>query len=485
MSVSENLNQEGWNFRNSYQQLPTEFFESTKPKEALNPDLLILNKDLASLLHLDFSKCSSTYLANLFAGNTIPSQASPIALAYAGHQFGHFTRLGDGRAILLGEHLTPNGQAFDIQFKGSGRTPFSRNGDGLATLEAMLKEYLFGEALTGLGIPSTRSLALVKTGELVYREKPSHRAIITRVANSHIRVGTFEYAARLGPNYLKALADYAIERHYPHCMKTDSPYLALLEEVIQAQALLVAKWMSIGFIHGVLNTDNVLISGESIDFGPCAFMDAFSTSTVFSSIDVHGRYAYGEQASITLWNLCRFAECLIPLIEIKHPENGIEKAQEALEKFQDCYQANWAMEFCKKIGFDKVTPESTKLAIDLLNQMQDLKLDFTWAFRQLAHGKLPNYALENWKNEWRTVLSNEGISFDLAQQLMLQTNPAIIPRNHEIDRIIKDAAVSCKMDEYRELIEVLKSPFSKDFDSHPLAKPSDSDLPHFVTYCGT
>ena len=485
MILSENCKQVTWNFKNSYQQLPTAFFEAVKPKEALNPELLILNKDLANLLHLDFNQCSSEYLANLFAGNTIPTQANPIALAYAGHQFGHFTRLGDGRAILLGEHLTPSGQAFDIQFKGSGRTPFSRNGDGLATLEAMLKEYLFGEVLTALGIPSTRSLALVKTDELVYREKPSHRAIITRVANSHIRVGSFEYAARLGSDQMKALADYAIERHYPNCMKTNSPYVALLEEVMHAQALLVAKWMSAGFIHGVLNTDNVLISGESIDFGPCAFMDVFNTSTVFSSIDVHGRYAYGEQASITLWNLCRFAECLIPLIEINHPEKGIEKAQEILEKFQDCYEANWATEFCRKIGFVKATPEATKLAVDLLNQMQELKLDFTWTFRQLAHGKLSDVALENWKSEWFEALSNAGINFDVAQQLMLNTNPAIIPRNHEIDRIIKDAAVSCNMDEYNELIESLKTPFATQFDEHSLSKPSNDKLPPFVTYCGT
>lgn len=474
-----------WNFVHSYSKLPAIFYSSAQPAKSQSPELLILNEDLAKLLGLDIEFLKSPLGISNLSGNETPLGANLIALAYAGHQFGGFTTLGDGRAILIGEHQTQSGDVFDIQLKGSGPTTYSRGGDGLATLKSMLKEYLYSEAMHGLGIPTTRSLALIKTEDTVRRERLHPRAIVTRVASSHLRVGSFEFARRNDLDELQALADYAIERHYPSLKNSGDRYSMLLEEVMERQARLIAQWMSVGFIHGVMNTDNVSIAGQTIDFGPCAFMDEYSIDKVFSSIDHHGRYAYGNQPNITLWNLCRFAECLIPLIEPNDPDKAVKKAEEILGRYLELYQAHWKEIFSKKIGFSVPTEKSVELINSLLRVISEHDLDFTYTFRQLANDSHLEPILSAWKVEWTSELKNAGVDMDFAKKLMLETNPAIIPRNHIIEASIDEAEITNNLDALKEILKVLKNPYSKELDQHILALPRPQGLPPTITYCGT
>ena len=474
-----------WNFVHSYSKLPAIFYSSAQPAKSQSPELLILNEDLAKLLGLDIEFLKSPLGISNLSGNETPLGANLIALAYAGHQFGGFTTLGDGRAILIGEHQTQSGDVFDIQLKGSGPTTYSRGGDGLATLKSMLKEYLYSEAMHGLGIPTTRSLALIKTEDTVRRERLHPRAIVTRVASSHLRVGSFEFARRNDLDELQALADYAIERHYPSLKNSGDRYSMLLEEVMERQARLIAQWMSVGFIHGVMNTDNVSIAGQTIDFGPCAFMDEYSIDKVFSSIDHHGRYAYGNQPNITLWNLCRFAECLIPLIEPNDPDKAVKKAEEILGRYLELYQAHWKEIFSKKIGFSVPTEKSVELINSLLRVMSEHGLDFTYTFRQLANDSKHEPVISAWKVEWTSELKNAGVDMDSAKKLMLETNPAIIPRNHIIEAAIDEAEITNNLDAFKEILKVLKNPYSKELDQHILALPRPQGLPPTITYCGT
>lgn len=474
-----------WNFVHSYSKLPAIFYSSAQPAKSQSPELLILNEDLAKLLGLDIEFLKSPLGISNLSGNETPLGANLIALAYAGHQFGGFTTLGDGRAILIGEHQTQSGDVFDIQLKGSGPTTYSRGGDGLATLKSMLKEYLYSEAMHGLGIPTTRSLALIKTEDTVRRERLHPRAIVTRVASSHLRVGSFEFARRNDLDELQALADYAIERHYPSLKNSGDRYSMLLEEVMERQARLIAQWMSVGFIHGVMNTDNVSIAGQTIDFGPCAFMDEYSIDKVFSSIDHHGRYAYGNQPNITLWNLCRFAECLIPLIEPNDPDKAVKKAEEILGRYLELYQAHWKELFSKKIGFSVPTEKSVELINSLLRVISEHDLDFTYTFRQLANDSHLEPILSAWKVEWTSELKNAGVDMDSAKKLMLETNPAIIPRNHIIEAAIDEAEITNNLDAFKEILKVLKNPYSKELDQHILALPRPQGLPPTITYCGT
>lgn len=370
----------GWHFDNTYSKLSETFKEEIKPIPVKNPELVILNEQLAKELNLDFSNISQQDLSKLFSGNILPEGSHSIAQAYAGHQFGHFTMLGDGRAVLIGEHLSNKNQRFDIQFKGSGRTSFSRRGDGRAALGPMLREYIISEAMHALNIPTTRSLAVVKTGENVIRDQFLPGAILTRVAASHIRVGTFQYiAAKQNLEELEILVNFTIDRHYPNLKKSKNKALDLLNVLIDKQSELVVNWMRVGFIHGVMNTDNMAISGETIDYGPCAFMDHYDPQTVFSSIDEYGRYAYDNQPKITKWNLARFAECLIPLID-KDEETAVKLATDAINNFENIYETRWLNMMRDKLGLFGEDKNDKKLILDLLDWMKINKADFTNTF---------------------------------------------------------------------------------------------------------
>ena len=360
VQMTKEINKTGWHFDNSYARLPKSFYTSQNPTTVRSPKLIIFNNTLAKSLGLNIQALQSEEGTAVFAGNQIPEGASPLAQAYAGHQFGHFTMLGDGRALLIGEQISPQDERFDIQLKGSGRTSYSRGGDGRAALGPMLREYIISEAMYALGIPTTRSLAVVTTGESVMRETELAGAVLTRVAASHLRVGTFEYAAKWGTvEELQSLADYTISRHYPEIKDDENRYLSLLQEVIKRQASLIAKWQLVGFIHGVMNTDNVTISGETIDYGPCAFMDAYDPATVFSSIDRQGRYAYGNQPNIGGWNLARFAETLLPLLHADE-EQAVQMAQDAITEYIDLYQSNWLTGMRSKLGiFNEETEDKS------------------------------------------------------------------------------------------------------------------------------
>jgi len=474
----------GFIFQNTYQQLPEVLFEKSSAKPFASAKPLILNRDLAKDLHIDPDWLESEKAIQILSGGSVAEGSIPIAQAYAGHQFGHFTVLGDGRALLLGEHQV-NDRLMDIQLKGSGPTKFSRRGDGLATLAAMLKEYIFGEALHALNIPTTRSLGIMLTGELVRREGFQPGAVLTRVAASHIRVGTFEFARLESDETLKNLADYTIARHDPDLIGSDDCYLRFLERVIDRQASLVAKWMSVGFIHGVMNTDNVTISGQTIDFGPCAFMDHYDSEAVFSSIDLHGRYAYTNQPKIMHWNLCRLAEALIPLIDIRDENLAIEKAQAIINTFSERYEHYWQEALCKKLGFPKPSSEAVKLIQELLLQMDQHGADFTHTFNQLSRGNLPLPILDSWQQAWYKELLDQQIDLPKAYALMRQVNPVVIPRHHIIDKIMRDTESSLSNSELVELIEILRNPYSDQYLEHPLANPKPKDTPPTVTYCGT
>ena len=395
----------GWHFDNSYSKLSKTFKEDIKPTPVHEPELVILNDELAKNLNLNFSGIDKKKLAEIFSGNSLPDGTNSIAQAYAGHQFGHFTMLGDGRAVLLGEHIDNKNQRFDIQFKGSGRTSFSRGGDGRAALGPMLREYIISEAINALHIPTTRSLAVVKTGEKVVRENLLNGAILTRVASSHIRVGTFQYiAATQNLEDLNTLVDYTIDRHYPDIKSSKNKALDLLSLVMEKQCQLVINWMRVGFIHGVMNTDNMTISGETIDYGPCAFMDQYDPKTVFSSIDKFGRYAFSNQPPITKWNLARFAECLIPLID-KDEDSAIKIATELIDNFQNIYEEKWLNMMRDKLGLFGEDKNDLTLINKLLNWMKNNNADYTNTFCHLMGIKIDdevyiNDDFKSWTNEW-------------------------------------------------------------------------------------
>ncbi|MCL6617078.1 MAG: YdiU family protein [Anoxybacillus ayderensis] len=476
-----------WNFDNSYARLPERFFTKIRPTPVSDPALVVLNRSFAEELRLCAEALADEEGVAVFAGNRIPEGAEPLAQAYAGHQFGHFNMLGDGRAILLGEHVTPNGERVDIQLKGAGRTPYSRGGDGRAALGPMLREYIISEAMHALRIPTTRSLAVVTTGEVVMRETELPGAILTRVAASHLRVGTFQYAARfLSKEELQSLADYAIKRHYPNGEHAPNRYLFFLEEVMKKQAALVAKWQLVGFIHGVMNTDNMTISGETIDYGPCAFMDVYDPATVFSSIDTQGRYAYGNQPYIAGWNIARFAESLLPLLHDVE-EKAIELAQQVIAQFPTLYETYWLQGMRAKLGLCTEEEEDKRLIGELLHLMYTYRADYTNTFRALTldEWEFCEQEFRDWHIRWQQRIARQDVTKDEVYERMRQHNPAIIPRNYRVEEALA-AAVEHGDDTVMErLLCVLKHPYAYTKEQEEYAKPpAPSDRP-YKTFCGT
>ncbi|MEK3888828.1 protein adenylyltransferase SelO [Bacillus sp. FSL K6-3431] len=480
----------GWNFDNSYARLPKLFFTSMNPVPVHSPSLIIFNNDLAESLGLNVEALQGEDGVAVFAGNRIPDGASPLAQAYAGHQFGHFNMLGDGRAVLLGEQISPQGLKVDIQLKGAGRTPYSRGGDGRAALGPMLREYIISEAMYALRIPTTRSLAVVTTGESIIRETELPGAIMTRVAASHLRVGTFQYAAKWGQvEELKALANYALARHFPDIEVDGNRYLSLLEEVIKRQAELIAKWQLVGFIHGVMNTDNMTISGETIDFGPCAFMDVYDPATVFSSIDMQGRYAYENQPLMAGWNLARFAETLLPLLH-DNVDEAVKLAQDKISSFNQLYQSNWLAGMRAKLGIFNDETEDGSLINELLNMLKKYQVDYTNTFRAFTFDKLEDTVLfgaqefTQWYNRWISRLDRQEQSKADSQQLMRNNNPAIIPRNHQVEEALTAAVEQGDYRVMERLLDVLSNPYAHSCEQEEYSILPDSTVP-YQTYCGT
>ncbi len=480
----------GWRLESSYAELPPLFHQATLPTPVREPRLVIFNRDLARSLGLDPEALDHTAGARIFAGNALPEGAEPLAQAYAGHQFGHFTTLGDGRAILLGEQLTPDGDRFDIQLKGSGITRFSRGGDGRAALGPMLREYLVSEAMHALGIPTTRSLAVAATGEVVLRQDgPLPGAVLTRVAASHLRVGTFQWALlRGGEPELRALTDYTLRRHYPDEAEAANPPLALLQAVIERQAELVARWMAVGFIHGVMNTDNVALSGETIDYGPCAFMDHYDPETVFSSIDRQGRYAYANQPAIAQWNLARFAETLLPLFDPEE-KTAVEMGTEAVRRFPDRFECHWLAAMRRKLGLFNGEPGDAELIQGLLDWMHGAKADFTNTFASLAD-EIGGDACHNdpdfrqWHEAWQARLARQPQSPAEHTELLRASNPAFIPRNHLVEAALA-AATDGDLTPFRRFLEILRQPFAHDLQAPEFRRPDPAGGVGYRTFCGT
>ena len=489
-NFDENINIIGFNFDNSYSKLSKIFKEDINPAPVKSPKILIFNKNLAKKLDLDFSNIDKDNLSKIFSGNLLPEGSKAIAQAYAGHQFGNFTMLGDGRAILLGEHISKNNERFDIQFKGSGKTPFSRNGDGKAALGPMLREYIISEAMHSLNIPTTRSLAVVKTGEDVVRENILQGAILTRVASSHLRVGTFQYiTARQNENELKTLVTYTIDRHYPNIKTSKNQALDLLNVLMEKQIDLVINWMRVGFIHGVMNTDNMTISGETIDYGPCAFMDTYDPQTVFSSIDQLGRYAYFNQPTITKWNLARFAECLVPFID-KNKDKAIEIATETINTFEKIYEAKWLNMMRDKLGFFGEDTKDQVLILDLLTWMHQNKADYTNTFCFLMNEKIKDVLIYNnenfiiWKKRWEQRLKTNNNTPEKYLELMRSVNPIVIPRNHKVEEAL-DAANNGDLKQLKKLIKVLETPYLNQKDIYDYQLPTPTSDQKYQTFCGT
>ena len=479
----------GWCFDNTYYRLSDIFKEDIKPIPVKKPELVLLNKTLAENLNLNFSNLDNQELSELFSGNSLPKGSNSIAQAYAGHQFGHFTMLGDGRAVLIGEHLSKDNKRYDIQFKGSGKTAFSRNGDGRAALGPMLREYVISEAMNGLGIPTTRSLAVVKTGEDVIRETSQPGAILTRIASSHIRVGTFQYiAARQKKDEIEVLLNYVIDRHYPDIKNSKNKAIELLSIVLEKQINLVVNWMRVGFIHGVMNTDNMSISGETIDYGPCAFMDTYDPKTVFSSIDQMGRYAYFNQPVITKWNLSRFAECLIPLID-KNQEKAIELATEIINSFEKKYEEKWLNMMRDKLGLFGMDEKDKFLILDLLTWMHQKKIDYTNIFCHLMNENIKedkdyeDEDFKNWKKRWNERLKTNNNTPEKSLKLMRSANPIVIPRNHKVEEAL-EAAEKNNFKPITRLVEILKDPYSQQKNIINYQIPSNSEK-KYQTFCGT
>ena len=486
-----------FNFDNSYARAFEDFYVRCRATLAVAPKLLKLNHALAEELGLDPVALDSEVGSAIFSGNAIPEGAEPLAQAYAGHQFGGYApQLGDGRALLLGEVIDTRQRRRDIQLKGSGPTPFSRGGDGKAPLGPVLREYLIGESMHALGIPTTRALAAVATGETVYRETPLPGAVLTRVAASHIRIGTFQFfAARGGVEKVRDLAEYAIARHYPAIAEAENPFLAFFQAVTDAQASLVARWMNVGFIHGVMNTDNMAISGETIDYGPCAFMDTYAPGTVFSSIDRQGRYAYGNQPEILSWNLTRLAETLIPLVDpVK--DRAIELLTDVLHQVQPLYEQHWLAGMRSKIGLSTEDSGDLDLVNDLLWVMKDGQADFTLFFRRLSQalredsGAVENLleqsgAFDVWVRRWRKRLEREGVSIEVRAQEMDRVNPIYIPRNHKVEEALAAAVQHEDMEPFSKLLAVIGRPFDETTGNEAYTEPAPAtDIP-YRTFCGT
>ena len=481
----------GWNLDNSYLRLPESFFSRLDPVTVSSPKLVMFNYPLAVSLGLNPDELQGEAGVSILAGNTVPQAAVPLAQAYAGHQFGHLAMLGDGRAVLIGEQISPAGERYDIQLKGSGRTPYSRGGDGRAALGPMLREYLISEAMHGLGIPTTRSLAVVTTGEAVFRESALPGAILTRMAASHLRVGTFQFAANWGTvDELQTLADYALERHFPSPDTGVNRYLALLQNVIKRQASLVAQWQLVGFIHGVMNTDNMAISGESIDYGPCAFMNEYDPATVFSSIDTYGRYAYGNQPRIAAWNLTRFAETLLPLLHDEEQE-AIAMAQTALADFSALHHARWLQGMRAKLGLFSQEAEDIVLVEELLRLLEQHQADFTNTFRALTlnrpdqttlHG-VP--AFQQWYDDWQARLGHQPETTAQSQKLMQTNNPAVIPRNHRVEEALEAAVNHKDYSVLERFLAILSDPFAYTSEQEEYSAPPPPSSTPYQTYCGT
>lgn len=568
MTAKNNCANMGWNLENSYADLPDLLYSRLAPTPVSSPKLAVLNHALAESLGLDPQALLKDEGIAVFAGNRVPPGSEPLAQAYAGHQFGHFTMLGDGRALLLGEQITPKGERFDVQLKGSGRTPYSRGGDGRAALGPMLREYIISEAMFALGIPTTRSLAVVTTGEKVFRREVQPGAVLTRIAPSHIRVGTFQYAARWGTvDDLRALADYTLERHFAgarcigdqrgqgdqgkhgykrnqgeqsgrgaqgfssdqayhddlvnyrnaayadtplqpdNCEEYGNKYIHLLSEVVRRQASLIAKWQLVGFIHGVMNTDNMALSGETIDYGPCAFMDAYDPETVFSSIDINGRYAYGNQPVIAAWNLSRFAETLLPLLH-EDEKKAIELAQNEVARFNDLFYGFWFDGMRAKLGIFNDEPNDDDIVRGLLGMMQKNKADFTNTFRALTNDIAEGMNIVNtdgtlandnnkgldifrtdefigWKEQWKARQSRQPQSIDEAHLLMTHNNPVVIPRNHRVEEALGAAEKDGDYSVMQKLLSVLSNPYAYTPEHEPYATLPEPTACPYQTFCGT
>jgi len=485
-------------FNNTYANLPAQFYSRTDPVAVKNPKLIKINLSLANDLGVDGDFLASNHGVDILAGNKIADGSTPIAMAYGGHQFGNWAgRLGDGRAILLGEVINKNGARFDVQLKGSGPTPYSRGGDGRAWIGPVLREYVLSEAMAALGIPTTRALAAVTTGEKVVREEILPGAILTRVSKGHIRVGTFEYFASNNDfASIKLLADYVIARNFPDAVKSANPYLFMLENIITDQAKLIAQWMGVGFIHGVMNTDNMSVFGETIDYGPCAFMDGYAPDTVYSFIDQNGRYAYANQPSIASWNLTSLASTLLSLIDENDEDVAIEKAQNAINSFSDIFRNEWSAVLCKKIGIKTQNPDDSDLAREFLDIMAASKADFTLSFRYLANeltdspdekifgiiGK--SKKLSNWLDKWKNRLSQEKSTRAEIISMMNQTNPAFIPRNHRVEYMIKQA-VGGNYFEFEKMLEILSHPYDEQPENAAYRMAPNDDEIVRNTFCGT
>ena len=473
----------GWRLEHTYAELPRLFYADAKPTPVREPRMAVFNSALATTLGLDAERLNSPAGAAIFGGNALPEGARPIAQAYAGHQFGHFTTLGDGRAILLGEQIAPRGERFDIQLKGPGPTPYARRGDGRAALGPMLREYIIGEAMHALRIPTTRSLAVVTTGEPVYRETVLEGAVLTRVAASHIRVGTMQWAAAHNDHdALRALADYTRARHYPELADASDPHLALLDGIVDRQARLIAQWQLVGFIHGVMNTDNMALSGETIDYGPCALMDAYDPATVFSSIDHAGRYAYGNQPPIAHWNLTRLAEAMLPLFDADR-DRAVERATASLARFPDLFEQYWLGGMRSKLGLFTSEPDDKVLIDELLASMTRQSADFTNTFRTLTDGCV-DAELEDWYRRLEARRSRQPQSRADADALMRRHNPAFVPRNHLVEEALGAATEAHDFSVMQRLLDVLTTPYDHDRDLPMYTTPGKHDRP-YRTFCGT
>jgi serine/tyrosine/threonine adenylyltransferase len=489
-------------FDNSYVRLPGRCYVRLDPTPVADPALVAFNRQLADELGSDGALRGENELAAIFAGNTVPAGAEPIAMAYAGHQFGSFVpQLGDGRAHLLGEVIDRRGERRDIQLKGSGQTPFSRNGDGRAALGPVLREYLVSEAMHALGIPTTRALAAVTTGQQVYREEPLPGAVLTRVAASHVRVGTFEFfAARNDIEALRALADHVIGRHFPAAGEADEPCLALLQAVVNRQATLVARWLHVGFVHGVMNSDNTAISGETIDYGPCAFMDAYDPATVFSSIDLHGRYAYANQPRIAQWNLARFAETLLPLVGAE-PDEAVERMTPAVQGFAGEFERQWLDGMRRKLGLASVEAGDSALVAELLDAMQGAKADYTQTFRRLcyaaegtdlaAHAGVhelfggQSVAYLAWATRWLERVARDPQAPAARAVAMRAVNPAVIPRNFRVEEALRAAVEDSDYGPFERLLVMLARPHEDDPGAARFLAPPTPGAAPYRTFCGT
>ena len=485
-------------FDNTYIKLPEKFYSTTNPTPVDKPELFQFNSELAASLGIKGVDPISLEASNIFSGNEVLKGSEPISMAYAGHQFGGFSpQLGDGRAILLGEIIDPNGSRVDLQLKGSGRTPWSRGGDGRSALGPVIREYLVSEAMAKLGVPTTRALAAVTTGEAVARNTLVPGGILTRVASGFVRVGTFQYfSARKDIDAIKQLADYVIDRHYPEAKDADNPYAALLTTVLNKQAKLIAHWISIGFIHGVMNTDNMSITGETIDYGPCAFMDEFSHDRVYSSIDQDSRYAYNNQPKMAQWNLVRFAETLLPLLikDDDDPKPAVEVAQDILNPFSEQYNKHKLEIMRKKLGFSEAHEDDATLIAELFDLMEINEADFTLTFHYLSQedskDKLTNLflypdTLNKWLIKWQERLAKESLSDEDRQAMMNKVNPVYIPRNHLVEAAIRSAEDNNNFSVFNELHEVLQNPFAlQEGKDKYLMPPKPEEVVH-QTFCGT